>query len=250
MKISEQTADALVAPNLAVSTVIFTLRTAESGELRLAIAIVKRIRDPFEGLWALPGGPLKPSEALGSAASRNLRETTGLKPRYLEQLYAFGGLDRGPGITPEDRMISIVYWALVGTEEAELALANENVGWFWLDSLPELAFDHSLIVEYALWRLRNKMEYSRLALGFLGETFTLARLREVYAAVLGRELDPGNFRRMVEADAAIVPTGEKLAGTKHRPPQLYRYDTSIGLTDLGPLSRTPQLTPQAAGDTK
>ena len=250
MKTSEQTADALVAPNLAVSTVIFTLRTAESGELRLAIALVKRIRDPFEGLWALPGGPLKPSEALGSAASRNLRETTGLKPRYLEQLYAFGGLDRGPGITPEDRMISIVYWALVGTEEAELALANENVGWFWLDSLPELAFDHSLIVEYALWRLRNKLEYSRLALGFLGETFTLARLREVYAAVLGRELDPGNFRRMVEADAAIVPTGEKLAGTKHRPPQLYRYDTSIGLTDLGPLSRTPQLTPLAAGDTK
>lgn len=250
MKTSEQTADALVAPNLAVSTVIFTLRTAESGELRLAIALVKRIRDPFEGLWALPGGPLQPSEALGSAASRNLRETTGLKPRYLEQLYAFGGLDRGPGITPEDRMISIVYWALVGTEEAELALANENVGWFWLDSLPELAFDHSLIVEYALWRLRNKMEYSRLALGFLGETFTLARLRDVYAAVLGRELDPGNFRRMVEADAAIVPTGEKLAGTKHRPPQLYRYDTSIGLTDLGPLSRTPQLTPLAAGDTK
>ena len=250
MSAIEQSTDVLHAPNLAVSTVIFTLRTAETGELKLAIALVKRIRAPFEGLWALPGGPLKSSEALGSAAARNLRETTGLNPRYLEQLYAFGGLDRGPGITPEDRLISIVYWALVGTEEAELALAHENVGWFWLDSLPELAFDHSLIVEYALWRLRNKLEYSRLALGFLGETFTLAQVREVYEAVLGRELDPGNFRRMVETDAAIVPTGEKLAGTKHRPPQLYRHDSSIGLTDLGPLSRPTNSKPQATGANK
>lgn len=246
----ENAAEALLSPNLAVSTVIFTLRASESGELKLAIALVKRIRAPFEGKWALPGGPLRANEALGSAASRNLRETTGLKPRYLEQLYAFGSLDRGPGITPEDRLISIVYWALVGTEEAELALSNENVGWFWLDSLPELAFDHSLIIEYALWRLRNKLEYSRLALGFLGETFTLARLREVYAAVLGRDLDPGNFRRMVEADAAIVPTGEKLAGTKHRPPQLYRYDSSIDLTDLGPLSRQAISKAQATGENK
>ena len=245
-----QAADAVLSPNLAVSTVIFTLRTAETGELKLAIALVKRIRAPFEGLWALPGGPLKPSEALGSAASRNLRETTGLKPRYLEQLYAFGSLDRGPGLNPADRLISIVYWALVGTEEAELALANENVGWFFVDSLPELAFDHSLVVEYALWRLRNKLEYSRLALGFLGDTFTLAQLREVYEAVLGRELDPGNFRRMVEADAAILPTGERLAGTKHRPPQLYRYDSSIDLTDLGPLSRQAISKAQATGENK
>ncbi|MEY3908603.1 MAG: hypothetical protein RLZZ90_510, partial [Actinomycetota bacterium] len=79
----ENSAAAVLSPNLAVSTVIFTLRASETGELKLAIALVKRIRAPFEGLWALPGGPLKPSEALGSAASRNLRETTGLKPRYL-----------------------------------------------------------------------------------------------------------------------------------------------------------------------
>jgi 8-oxo-dGTP diphosphatase len=92
-----------------------------------------------------------------------------------------------------------------------------------------------LILDYALWRLRNKLEYSRLAHGFLGERFTLAQLREVYEAVLGRELDPGNFRRMVEANGSVLATGERLEGTRHRPPQLYRYDASIDLTDLGPL---------------
>lgn len=203
--------------------------------MKLALALVRRIRKPFEGLWALPGGPLAMNEDLGDAASRNLRETTGLQPRYLEQLYAFGSLDRSPGKNTKDRVVSIVYWALVGSDEAAAAIESENVSWLWADELDKLAFDHNLIVEYALWRLRNKLEYSRLAHGFLGERFTLAQLREVYEAVLGKELDPGNFRRMVEANGAVVATGERLEGTRHRPPQLYRYDSSIDLTDLGPL---------------
>lgn len=224
------------APALAVSTVIFTLRPASDGCMKLALALVKRIRKPFDGLWALPGGPLSVNEDLADAASRNLLETTGLQPRYLEQLYAFGSLDRSSGNKSSDRVVSIVYWALVGSDEAAEAIDSENVSWFWADELEQLAFDHNLIVEYALWRLRNKLEYSRLAHGFLGERFTLAQLREVYEAVLGRELDPGNFRRMVEANGAVVATGERLEGTRHRPPQLYRYDSTVELTDLGPLT--------------
>ncbi len=223
------------APALAVSTVIFTLRPDSTGCMKLALALVKRIRKPFQGQWALPGGPLGVNEDLSDAASRNLFETTGLQPRYLEQLYAFGSLDRSPGSNIKDRVVSIVYWALVGSDEAAEAIESENVSWFWADELDKLAFDHNLIVDYALWRLRNKLEYSRLAHGFLGERFTLAQLREVYEAVLGRELDPGNFRRMVEANGAVVATGERLEGTRHRPPQLYRYDSSIDLTDQGPL---------------
>lgn len=233
-----------LAPALAVSTVIFTLRTCASGEMKLALALVKRIRKPFDGLWALPGGPLNISEDLGTAAARNLFETTALQPRYLEQLYAFGNLDRSPGSHIEDRVVSIVYWALVGSGEAAEAIESENVAWFWADELPQLAFDHNLIVEYALWRLRNKLEYSRLAHGFLGERFTLAQLREVYEAVLGKELDPGNFRRMVESNGAVVATGERLEGTKHRPPQLYRYDASIELADHGPLASLTQVATQ------
>jgi 8-oxo-dGTP diphosphatase len=83
----------------------------------------------------------------------------------------------------------------------------------------------------ALGRLRNKLAYARIAHSFLAETFTLAQLREVYEAVLGRELDPGNFRRMVEGDGIVEPTGERLAGTRHRPPQLYRAtNTATGET--------------------
>ncbi|PRY68120.1 8-oxo-dGTP diphosphatase [Glaciihabitans tibetensis] len=235
--------------SLAVSTVIFALRPSETSDLKTVwIPLVRRIRDPYVGKWALPGGPLLSEEDLASAAARNLGETTGLDPQYLEQLYAFGGLNRSPG----ERVVSIVYWALVRSEEAARASEGENVRWFAADSLPPLAFDHNLIVEYALWRLRNKMEYSRIAHAFVGETFTLAQLREVHEAVLGRALDPANFRRTIEASQSVVATEQRLSGTKYRPPRLYRYNDAIDLADQGPLgpayrsSRAPspqQITP-------
>ncbi|ROQ63825.1 ADP-ribose pyrophosphatase YjhB (NUDIX family) [Rathayibacter sp. PhB152] len=220
-------------PQLAVSTVIFALRPhPETGAAAVWIPVVRRLRDPYQGLWALPGGPLRPDEDLAEAARRTLRETTGLAPRYLEQLYAVGGTERSRG---ERRVVSIVYWALVRTSEADAAIVDGNVAWLCTDLLPELAFDHGLIVDYALWRLRNKMEYSRIAQAFLGETFTLAQLREVHEAVLQKPLDPANFRRTIEASKTVVPTEQRLTGTRHRPPRLYRYDGSVALVDNGPL---------------
>ena len=105
-----------------------------------------------------------------------------------------------------------------------------------VDDLPDLAFDHDVIIEYALWRLRNKVEYSRIAHAFLGDTFTLAELREVHEAVLGRSLDPANFRRQIESSNSVVPTGKRVLGTSYRPPRLYRYNTSVAPVDRGELS--------------
>lgn len=207
-------------PALAISTVIFALRPSESsGRPTLWLPLVRRIREPFEGMWALPGGPLTQSQSLQDAAATNLADTTGLTPNYLEQLYAFGGLHR----SPSQRVVSIVYWAMVQPTEAALARESDNVRWFRADGLAELAFDHNQIVDYALWRLRNKMAYGSIAYHLLGETFTLAQVREVYEAVLNRTLDPANFRRQLKQTAHIEATDEYLQGGAHRPPRLYRY---------------------------
>lgn len=210
------------ANTLAVSTVIFALRprSADTASTQvLWVPLVRRTRDPFLDQWALPGGWLSAEEELGRAASRTLRETTGLAPHYLEQLFTFGDLDRSPG----DRVVSIVYWALVQPTEADRATVDDNVWWFAADDLPTLAFDHNRIVDYALWRLRTKMEYSRIAQAFLGTSFTLAQLRGVHEAVLQRPLDPANFRRSMEAASTLIDTGERVAGARNRPPRLYRY---------------------------
>ena len=246
--------------SLAVSTVIFALRSsgrfgADDRERALWLPLVRRIRAPYDGLWALPGGPLGDDEGLAEAATATLERTTGLAPRYLEQLYAFGDPQRsgerggateaarpapGAAHTATERVVSVVYWTLVGDEEARAARIGQNVRWFRADELPKLAFDHNLIVEYALWRLRNKVEYSRIASAFLGETFTLAQLREVHEALRGQSLDPANFRRQIEASGALVDTGEVLTGVRHRPPRLYRYNTTVDLADQGPLGRAAQ----------
>lgn len=218
--------------DLAVSTVIFALRPDAEGRLVLSIPLVRRVREPFDRRWALPGGAADATESLADTAARKLADTTGLAPAYLEQLYAFGEPDRSPA----GRVVSIVYWALVRSDEAERARVGENVRWFAADDLPRLAFDHNLIVEYALWRLRTKLEYSRIAHAFLGETFTLAELRQVHEIVLQRPLDPANFRRQMEASRTVVPTGEHVTGGRHRPPRLYRYDTTVQLVDNGPLT--------------
>ncbi|MGO1316414.1 MAG: NUDIX hydrolase [Cellulomonadaceae bacterium] len=210
------------AIQLAVSTVVLALLPhPETGLATPWLPLVRRIREPQEGLWALPGGPLRAEEDLDAAARRALGDTTGLAPRYLEQLYAFGGLDRAPGA--QTRVVSIVYWALVRPEEAARAVDGENVEWFVAADLPDLAFDHREIVDYALQRLHAKLGYSQIAHAFLPDEFTLAQLREVYEAVWAKELDPANFRRQVLASDTLEPTGRRLEGTSHRPPSLYRY---------------------------
>lgn len=214
---------------VAVSTVIFSLRRdAASDQPVVVLPLVRRTRTPFRGDWALPGGWLDSAEGLDAAARRTLAATTGLAPSFLEQLYAFGAVDRAPS-----RVVSIVYWALVRDAPAAMA-ERENVRWVDAAALPALAFDHGQIVDYALWRLRNKVGYSRIAHGLLPDAFTLAELREVYESILGRRLDPANFRRQVDSSGTLIPTDDFRTGS-HRPARLYRYNRDVELADRGPL---------------
>ncbi|WP_346843390.1 NrtR DNA-binding winged helix domain-containing protein [uncultured Rothia sp.] len=237
---------------LAVSTVILALRKKDGeSQSSLWLPLVRRLREPYKGQWALPGGPLPSDLSLEQAAGSTLKRATGLVPGYLEQLYAFGDVLRTPDHhvkrdggpltvpaadeAPANRTVSVVYWASIPATEVSRTRVHENIRWFPLDELPVLAFDHNEIIEYAKYRLQNKVEYSRIAHSFLGEEFTLAQLREVYEAILERPLDPANFRRQIAASKSIIDTGRRVEGTRHRPPRLYRYAHSQAFSDQGPL---------------
>lgn len=237
--------------SLAVSTVILALRQKKgTSHKSLWLPLVRRLREPYKGQWALPGGPLRTDFSLEQSAGYTLKRATGLTPGYLEQLYAFGEVSRTPEArvkqsggalpvppaeaTPE-RVVSVVYWASIPTTDVAHTRVHENIRWFPIDELPTLAFDHNEIVEYARYRLQNKVERSRIAHSFLGDEFTLAQLREVYEAILERPLDPANFRRQIAASKSIIDTGKRVEGTRHRPPRLYRYDHSQAFADQGPL---------------
>ena len=196
-------------PQVGVSVVILALGPASHGTQEHArtsagstlwIPLVRRVRQPFLGQWALPGGGLRADHSLEQSAYVALESTTSLHPRYLEQLYTFGDPARSHGGLP---MVSIVYWALVDDLNGQLGQSiDDNVKWFPVDDLPELAFDHGDIVDYALSRLRGKIEYPQIVTRLVGERFTLSQLHDVYEAVAGQSIavrcsHPGSWRTPV-----------------------------------------------------
>ena len=202
-------------PSVTVDVVIFTL-----SEDDLLALLVKRGEPPFKGMWALPGGFVNIDESLEEAAARELLEETGLTDLYLEQLYTFGQPDRDP----RTRVISVAYLALVSAKDVQPQAGDDaaEVEWHSAYRLPELAFDHAEILDYALTRLRYKLEYSAVGFQLLPEVFTLTELQTAYEIVLGEPLDKRNFRRKILQADILVDTGQTRVG-EGRPAKLYRY---------------------------
>lgn len=87
-------------------------------------------------------------------------------------------------------------------------------------STKELAFDHYKIIDYAIDRIRNKIEYTPIALNLLPRLFTVKELQFVYEAIMGREIL--NFRRKM--DNMIVETDEKIEGKPFRPAKVFKFN--------------------------
>jgi 8-oxo-dGTP diphosphatase len=101
---------------------------------------------------------------------------------------------------------------------------GEEVRWFALDELPELAFDHTEMVAVAHQRLAAKLDYSTIAFQFMPERFTLSDLQNVYQMILNRDLDKRNFRKRMLAMDQIRKTEEVRRNGSHRPARLYRVN--------------------------
>jgi 8-oxo-dGTP diphosphatase len=220
--IQEELSETREQPLVTVDVVILTIRPDQQGEQCLQVLLVQRKLPPFASHWAIPGGFVRHNETLDHAAARELFEETGVRGVFLEQLYTFGD----PGRDPRDRVITIAYYALVPSQNLTLAAGSDTSGvcWFPVARLPEqVAFDHRAILEKALARLRNKVEYSAVAFQLLSPIFTMAQLRHVHEVILQRKLDPGNFIHKALASGVVEPTDQLLSGNRHRPPRLYRF---------------------------
>jgi 8-oxo-dGTP diphosphatase len=200
---------------VAVDVIAFCVRRDE-----LQVLLVQRKHPPFEGMWAAPGGFIRADESLEDAACRELAEETSLSNIYLEQLYTFGD----PNRDPRGRVISVAYFALLPTPGVRLQAGSDaaRVAWHPVSNLPELAFDHADIINYALTRLRYKLEYSHVGFQLLPEEFTLTELQAAYEIILGESLDKRNFRRKILQAGILEETGQYRSG-EGRPAKLYRY---------------------------
>lgn len=210
-------------PLVTVDVVMMSIRQGD-----LQVLLIKRKSWPYVGMWAIPGGFVAKEESLENAARRELSEKTGLHQVYLEQLATFGD----PGRDPRARVITVVYFALLGCSDGRLAQIRAaddatEVAWFSVFHLPPLAFDHSSILDYTLRRLHAKLEYTTIAFHLLPEQFTLSQLQQVYETLLHKSLDKRNFRKKILSAGVLEATGTfQREGVRHRPARLYRFQPS------------------------
>ncbi len=189
----------------------------------LNVLLIKQKYGVLKNRWALVGGFVKDNETLISAVNRELQEETGIKVNYLEQLYTFGDdLDRDPRF----RVISISYFALVNSTKFLIKADTdaEEAKWFNVNELPDLAFDHLLILKTAKERLQNKLTYQPIGFDLLPKEFLFSDLENLYCSILEKEIDRRNFRKKI-LSFGIVEETSKFGNKKNgRPAKLFKFN--------------------------
>jgi len=190
-------------------------------EKEIKLLLFKRIVEPAKGRWSLTGGFVEQNESLDDAATRILRKLTGLESVYMKQSYIYGDSDRDPGA----RVISVAYFALITIRDINKELVEQNgVSWRSISRLPDLIFDHPLMVKRALTDLQNQAKIKPVGFELLPEKFTLVQLQDLYEAIYQRKVDKRNFRKKILSMEIIEKLDEKEKETSKKGAYYYKFN--------------------------
>ncbi len=225
-------------PYLSVDCVVFGFN---SDTQQLNVLVYER--EIFDGKAGnvnlkFPGSIVPMEDDLDDSAQKVLYELTGLKNVCLKQFHAFGNPDRIKFDEEKkwaerhydvkiERVVTIAYYALIRIDKQnpEQSRIRDKLKWITPDRAENMAFDHSLILKYALAALRKDVLLKDVnGLELLPPKFTLAQLQSLYEAVMGRKLDKRNFRKKISKASYIKPLNEKQQGVAHKPALLFCFD--------------------------
>ncbi len=203
---------------VAVDAIIFGFN---ENEHELKLLLLKRRFPPEEGNWSLMGGFVDTDENLDNAAQRIVSQLTGLHNVYMEQLYAFGDVNRDTG----GRIISVAYFSLIKINEHDSkSVKGHGASWISVSELPELIFDHSEMVNRALRKLRIRARTQPIGFELLPEKFTIPQLQRLYEAIYQFPFDKRNFRRKLLAMSLLEKLDEKEKETSKKGAYYYRFN--------------------------
>ena len=121
---------------------------------QLMVLVARREHSPFQGLPALPSGPLEPEETLGASAFRHLSEKMDIGAlSYMEQL----GTRSDPRRDPSQRTVATAYLGLVPADVTTAIPAYAQ--WVPVNNLPQMAYDHADIISEGVDRLRSRLPW-------------------------------------------------------------------------------------------
>ena len=184
----------------------------------LKLLLVERKNEPFQGMWALPGGFMKMDETIEEAAARELKEETNLSNIYMEQFRVYSEPDRDP----RERVVTVAFIALVRPEDYH-AIGGDDAAsavWFDEDMLPPLAFDHKQIVDEAREHLKEILRLKPVAFELLNRYFSISELQKVYEVINRASYDRRNFLRTV-MDSEVVREADEAEPADNRTAKLY-----------------------------
>ncbi|MBJ7407666.1 MAG: NAD regulator [Bradyrhizobium sp.] len=165
--------------------------------------------------------------ALTKWAEEDTPETTRALPRK-DRVRFYFGLDGAPW--DEERVLDR-YELLYEAGLIEEARRDGRPAALARKTLPPLGtsmrFDHRRILATGIARLRAKLKYRPVVFELLPADFTLTELQHTVEAISGRHLHKQNFRRLVEMEALVEPTGAMSTQTGGRPAALYRFRREV-----------------------
>lgn len=189
---------------------------------RLQVLLIQQKFGGKEDKWALPGGFVRKEETLDEAVLREIKEETGVKVNYFEQLYSFGDINRDY----RKRVVSVAYLALLNPKNYQLKADTDakDAQWFSIDEIPKLAFDHNEIIEKGLKRLKAKINYQPIGFELLSKEFPFSDLENLYQTILGEKIDRRNFRKKILGFDILVETDKMQSSKSGRPAKLFRFN--------------------------
>lgn len=173
----------------------------------LEILMIQRGIEPYKGSWALPGGFMKMDETIEQCTARELEEETSLRNVYLQQFGCFSTVDRDP----RGRVVTVASYALVRKSDVKGGDDAMDARWFEIDSLPELAFDHHIIINKGLERLKEDIHFRPVGFQMLEETFSMSELQHIYEAILNRSFDRRNFAKKMLTTQIVEDAKDNLS---------------------------------------
>lgn len=193
-------------PLVSVDIAIFTLIDG-----KLQILLVERGDYPHKNRWSLPGGfiDVQLDKDLEATALRKLKEKTGVKAPYLEQIGSVGNSSRDP----RGWSVTVLYMALIpfAPTEAFIDSVVDARWWPYKTAIKQpMAFDHVKLIQLARDRLKSKTAYTVLPIHVLTSPFTLTQLQQAFEELMEKELEKKSFRRRILAADVLDEAGEGL----------------------------------------
>jgi len=203
---------------IAVDAIVFGYKNNS-----LYVLLIEQQFGSSDKYWALPGGLVKNDESLSDAVIRELHEETNVKLNFMEQLYTFGDdIYRDS----RNRVISVAYYALVDASSFEIKADTDadKVQWCKIDEIPSLAFDHNIIIQKAISRLKAKLTYEPIGFDLLPPEFLFSDLENLYCTILEKEIDRRNFRKKILSYGFLEETDKFSPIKSGRPAKLFRFN--------------------------